>query len=195
MDFAAFRDRFKEILDRVDGAEVARLVDLLAQKRRENRFVFIAGNGGSAANASHFCEDLAKGTLHDLERQRRLKAMSLTDNTPAILAWGNDEGYDRIFVEQLKTYASPGDVLVAISGSGNSPNVLAAVDWATEHGLITVGVTGFDGGRLRPKVAHALHVPVQNMGAAEAVHDVVFHYLVEALRERFAREDGVASHA
>ena len=195
MDFKAYRDAFKETLDRIDGEEVARVADLFADVRRAGRYVFIAGNGGSAANASHFCEDLIKGTLRDFDRQKRLKIVSLTDNMPGILAWANDEGYDRIFVEQLKTYASPGDVLVAISGSGNSPNVLTAVDWANEHGLVVVGVTGFEGGRLRALSRYTLHIPVMNMGVAEAAHDVIFHYLVEALRERFARDDGVAAHA
>ena len=93
--------------------------------------VFVCGNGGSGSNASHFCEDLGKGTLRredfDNDRKKRLRILSLTDNTPYILAWGNDEGFDRVFVEQLKNLARPGDLLIAISGSGNSPNVLRAV--------------------------------------------------------------------
>jgi D-sedoheptulose 7-phosphate isomerase len=194
MEFSTYRDQFKQILDRIDEGEVSQLTDLLAQARAEGRYVFIAGNGGSAANASHLCEDMAKGTLSDFESQPRLKIMSLTDNVPAILAWANDEGYERIFVEQLRTYAAPGDVLIAISGSGNSSNVLAAVDWANRHGLRTVGVTGYDGGELRARAAHRLHVPVEDMGAAEAAHDVVFHYLVHTLQRRFAREDGIATN-
>ena len=114
------------------------------------RFVFIIGNGGSGANASHLCEDLAKCTLRDFENQKRLKVLSLTDNTAGIMAWGNDEGYDRIFIEQLKNLASPGDVLLAISGSGNSPNILRAVEWANANGMTTVGITGFGGGKLKP---------------------------------------------
>ena len=192
MDFSAYRDLFKEVLDGIDAGEVEAVAGLLARARTEGRYVFFVGNGGSAANASHACEDMIKGTLRDFEAQKRLKIISLTDNTPAILAWANDEGYDRIFVEQLKTYASAGDVLVAISGSGNSPNVLAAVDWANENGLRTVGVTGYDGGALRKKARYGLHVPITDMGAAEAAHVVVFHYLVKALHDRFAAEDGIA---
>ena len=193
MDFRTYRDKFKEILDSIDPQEVGELLDLLARAREEGRWVFIVGNGGSAANASHACEDLIKGTLSDFENQKRLKIMSLTDNTPAILAWANDEGYDRVFVEQLKTFASPGDLLIAISGSGNSPNVLAAVEWAEEKGLTTVGFTGFDGGKLKRLARHTVHVPIRDMGAAEAAHDVVFHYLVAALHERFASENRVKS--
>src|SRR6202030_1821505 len=100
---------------RVDPAEVESLADLIEQRYHTGRFVFIIGNGGSGANASHLCEDLAKCTLRDFECQKRLKVLSLTDNVSAIMAWANDTSYDRIFVEQLKTYASPGDLLLAIS--------------------------------------------------------------------------------
>jgi D-sedoheptulose 7-phosphate isomerase len=127
------------------------------------------------------CEDLGKGTLHDFEGQKRLKVMSLTDNAPYILAWANDEGYERIFVEQLKNFAEPGALLIAISGSGNSANVLRAVEYANANGMTTFGVTGYDGGQLKHISQKCLHVPSYNMGAVEAVHGIVFHYLVEAL--------------
>jgi len=195
MDFQTYRERFKRILDSIDPKEVSGLLELLVRAREEGRWVFIVGNGGSAANASHACEDLIKGTLSDFENQKRLKIMSLTDNTPALLAWANDEGYDRVFVEQLKTFASPGDLLIAISGSGNSPNVLAAVDWAEKNGLTTVGLTGFDGGKLKRAARAGVHVPIEDMGAAEAAHDVIFHYLVAALYERFAAESKVKNDA
>src|SRR3954470_3222651 len=138
---------------RLAPAQIEALAGLIEEAYHAGRFVFICGNGGSGANASHLCEDLAKCTLRDFENQRRLKVLSLTDNTPAILAWGNDEGYDRIFAEQLKNLASPGDLLLAISGSGNSPNILKAVEWANREGLTTVGITGFGGGKLR-KIGH-----------------------------------------
>ena len=176
------------LLNQVDGQEVQALVDAILAAYRGDRFVFIAGNGGSAANASHLCEDLGKGTLSDFEGQKRLKVMSLTDNTPYILAWANDEGYERIFVEQLKNFAQPGALLIAISGSGNSANVLRAVEYANAHDMLTFGVTGYDGGRLKQIARHNLHVPSDNMGAVEAVHGVVFHYLVEALHAAFRAE-------
>src|ERR1700739_2343258 len=109
---------------RLDPIQLETLSALIEEASPAGRFVFICGNGGSGANASHLCEDLAKCTLRDFENQKRLKVLSLTDNTPAILAWGNDEGYDRIFVEQLKNLASPGDLLIAIRGSGKYPAVL-----------------------------------------------------------------------
>ena len=179
-----FKDLSK-LLDQMDQSQIEDLVQSIFNAYEENRFVFIIGNGGSGANASHLCEDLGKGTLSDFDEQKRLKVMSLTDNTPYILAWGNDEGYDRIFVEQLKNFASRGDLLIAISGSGNSPNVLRAIEWANKVGMVTFGITGYDGGQLGRTAQKNLHVPCNNMGLAEVVHAVVFHYLVEELKERF----------
>ena len=169
------------LLSRVDPLEVQVLIDAILEAYHDERFVFLVGNGGSAANASHLCEDLGKGTLSDFEGQVRLKVMSLTDNTPYILAWANDEGYERVFVEQLKNFAQPGALLIAISGSGNSANVLRAVEYANGHGMVTLSVTGYDGGQLRQMAHKSLHVPSYNMGAVEAVHGIVFHYLVDAL--------------
>ncbi len=185
MSWTAYQTEIGEELGRVDPAEVQGLVDAIANAYRNDRFVFIAGNGGSGANASHLCEDLGKGTLSDFDRQKRLKVMSLTDNTPYILAWANDEGYDRIFVEQLKNFAQAGALLIAISGSGNSANVLRAVEYAKQNGMQTFGICGYDGGKLKQMAHRSLHVRSDDMGAVEAVHGVVFHYLVDALRERF----------
>ena len=172
-------------VEAVDVAATRAVAQLLADSAERDARVFIIGNGGSGANASHLCEDLMKGTLHDFENQKRLKVASLTDNTPAILAWANDTSYDRIFLEQLRTYAESGDLLISISGSGNSPNVLRAVEWAKENGLKTFGITGYDGGKLGPMCDKEMRVDSFNMGAVEAVHGIVFHYLIEILHERF----------
>jgi D-sedoheptulose 7-phosphate isomerase len=118
--------------------------------------------------------------------KKRFRVLSLTDNTPYILAWANDEGYDRVFVEQLKNLASPGDVLVAISGSGNSKNVLAAVEWANGHGLKTVGCTGFSGGKLKTLAHKNLHVPLDDMGIVETLHLAAFHWVVDDLHRRIS---------
>lgn len=174
------------LLDQVDPGEVQALVDAVVDAYRADAFVFIIGNGGSAASASHLCEDLGKGTLTDLERQRRLRAISLTDSMPYILAWANDEGYERIFVEQLRNLAQPGALLIAISGSGNSPSILRAVEYANGHGMRAFGVCGFDGGMLKAIAGQSLHVRSYDMGMVEAVHGVVFHHLVDALRAAFA---------
>ena len=175
-----------ELLRQVDPSEVQALVDALVDAYRNGRFVFVIGNGGSAANASHLCEDLGKGTLSDFEGQKRLKIMSLTDNVPYIMAWANDEGYERVFVEQLKNLAEAGALLIAISGSGNSANVLRAVEYAKGHGMRTFALTGYDGGRLKQIADGSLHVRSNNMGAVEAVHAAVIHYLMDGLQAEFA---------
>lgn len=187
MPLATYLDDVVALLRRVDPQEVERLVELLVDAYRHERLVFICGNGGSGANASHLCEDLGKGTLVDFEKQKRLKVISLTDNTSYILAWANDTSFDRIFVEQLKNLAQPGAILIGISGSGNSPNVLKAVEYANAHGMTTVGMTGYDGGKLATLASHRLHVPSHNMGVVEAIHAVFFHYILDTLRDRFQR--------
>ena len=149
--------RLNQELDRVDRAAMKRWSDLIYQAWENGKFVFLIGNGGSGLTASHFCEDLGKGTIRDAdlrdESKKRLKVLSLTDNLGWIMAVGNDLAYDQIFVQQLMNYGTAGDVLIAISGSGNSRNVLCAVDWANRHGLVTFGLTGYDGGRLKGDAA------------------------------------------
>src|SRR5262245_10183498 len=180
-------------IQRLDTAQIENLSGLIEAAYDAGRFVFICGNGGSGANASHLCEDLAKCTLRDFEYQRRLKVLSLTDNTAGIMAWANDEGYDRIFMEQLKNLASPGDLVLAISGSGNSPNILKAVEWANNNGLATVGITGFGGGQLKSLAHHNLHAAVDDMGIAESLHQVVFHWIIDDLYRRFSAKASVAT--
>jgi D-sedoheptulose 7-phosphate isomerase len=188
LDVRAFLGRVADELGRVNPAEVKALADAIHECYEKGRMVFLIGNGGSGSNASHFCEDLGKGTLtradFDNDRKKRLRVLSLTDNTPYILAWGNDEGFDRVFVEQLKNLAGPSDLLVAISGSGNSPNILRAVEWANRHGLKTFGCTGFSGGKLRGLAQHALHVPLEDMGIVESIHLTAFHWIVDNLHAR-----------
>jgi len=187
MSLSAYLDDVNTVMRRVDPHEVNGLIDLLEDAYRSDRLVFLCGNGGSGANASHLCEDLGKGTVVDFERQKRLKVISLTDNTSYILAWANDTSFDRIFVEQLKNLAQPGAILIGISGSGNSPNVLKAVEYANAHGMTTVGMTGYDGGKLGRLASRRLHVPSNNMGVVEAIHAILFHYILDTLRDRFQR--------
>jgi D-sedoheptulose 7-phosphate isomerase len=190
LDVRPFLDRVGQELSRVDPAEVKALADAIYVCYQERRMVFVCGNGGSGSNASHFCEDMGKCTLrredYDNDKKKRLRILSLTDNTPYILAWANDEGFDRVFAEQLKNLASPGDLLIAISGSGNSPNVLRAVDWANKNGLKTFGCTGFDGGKLRRLAHQGLHVPLDDMGIVESIHLTAFHWVVDNLHARIS---------
>ena len=194
LDVKPFLERVGQELLRLDSAEVKALADAIYECYEQRRFVFLIGNGGSGSNCSHFCEDLGKGTLRrqDFENdgKRRLRVISLTDNTPYILAWGNDEGFDRVFVEQLKNLASPDDLLIALSGSGNSPNILRAVEWANRHGLKTFGCTGFTGGKLRTLAQQGLHVPLDDMGIVESIHLTAFHGVVDNLHRRIGMGEG-----
>jgi D-sedoheptulose 7-phosphate isomerase len=190
LDVSAFLDRVGQELNRVDPREVKALADAIFECYQNKRMVFLCGNGGSGSNASHFCEDLGKGTLRredfDNDDKRRLRVLSLTDNTPYILAWANDESFERVFVEQLKNLASPGDLLIGISGSGNSANVLRAVEWANHHSMKTFGCTGFSGGKLKPLAQHGLHVPLDDMGIVESIHLTAFHWVVDDLHRRIS---------
>jgi D-sedoheptulose 7-phosphate isomerase len=188
LDVLPFLERLGQELMRIDPEEVRELSDLIYDVYCKDGTVFVIGNGGSGSNASHFCEDVGKGSLRredfEDEEKKRVRILSLTDNTPYILAWGNDEGFDRVFVEQLKNLGRADDLLVAISGSGNSPNVLRAVDWAKRHGLRTYGCTGFNGGKLRQLAHSGMHVPLDDMGLVETIHLAAFHWVVDDLYRR-----------
>ena len=195
LDCDAYLKRLKADLDRVDRAEVGRLAELIYRAWQDGKFVLIFGNGGSACLASHLAEDLGKGSLSEEglrdENQRRLKVLSLTDNVGWLTALGNDLAYDQVFVQQLMNYGSQGDLAIAISGSGNSPNVLAAVDWANRHGLMTFGMTGYDGGKLKRMQQAGVHVPLDDMGMVEAIHGCLIHWVVDDL---FARVNRTGRH-
>ncbi|MBU1694056.1 MAG: SIS domain-containing protein [Verrucomicrobia bacterium] len=168
---------------RVDLRTVERFIDLLEAAYREDRAVYVIGNGGSAANASHFAEDLSMGAMPDLEG-KRFRVLSLTDNTSFITALANDKGYDRIFDLQLRQFARKGDLLVVISGSGNSPNVVRAAEYARSLGMIVVAVTGFDGGKMKSLADLNVHVPHPHMCRTEAIHAILLHLTADLLRER-----------
>jgi D-sedoheptulose 7-phosphate isomerase len=143
--------------------------------------IIICGNGGSAATATHFACDLGKWTV--TEGRRRLRALALTDNVALMTAWSNDTAYERVFVEQLMSCYRPGDTLVAISGSGNSPNVLRAVEWANAQGAPTVALAGFGGGKLAALARHVLVAPSHFMPEVEDVHSAITHGLAVTLGE------------
>jgi D-sedoheptulose 7-phosphate isomerase len=187
-----YMQRLEAELRRIDRAAMERWADHLYRAWENDRFVFIFGNGGSGTTASHMAEDLGKSTLRpeDLkdESKKRLKVLSLTDNAGWIMAVGNDVAYDQIFVQQLMNYGGPGDLVIAISGSGNSPNVLNAVDWANRHGLSTFGLTGYSGGKLRSMQHDGLHVALDDMGMVESIHLCLFHWVLNDVFARINRE-------
>ncbi len=160
---------------------VNRTVEILYKARQDKRTVFIMGNGGSASTASHFVGDLSKGTI--VEGYPRFKAISLTDNIPNMLAWGNDSCYEDIFIEQLRNLLNPNDVVIGISGSGNSENVLRAIQYANDHGAITIGWSGFSGGKLKDIAQISLVVPSQYMQRIEDIHLLLEHLVTSLIRE------------
>lgn len=176
----AYIQYLQSVLQRVDPAEIGAFIETLLDARRRGATVFFIGNGGSAATASHFANDLAFGT-NDYEQPFRV--LSLTDNVPVLTALGNDFGYEEIFVRQLRVMGKPNDVLVAISASGNSPNLIKAFDHALVAGIKTVAITAFDGGKMRAMADSGIHVPTEpkEYGPAEDVHMVLDHLVVSYL--------------
>ena len=172
--YAALRDPYL-----ADG--IGRLVPVLLKARADGRAIFFFGNGGSASTASHFVVDIGKATVKGAGR--RFRCLALVDNVESVTAWANDTEYGRVFSEQLVGLAEPGDVAVGISGSGNSPNVLKAVEVARARGLTTVALTGMGGGRLAPLVDIAIVVPSNNMQHIEDVHLLICHLLTSYLRD------------
>jgi D-sedoheptulose 7-phosphate isomerase len=183
----AYIEDLKGTLDGVDRAALQQVIDALLEAREHDRQVFLIGNGGSAATASHMACDLGKGTINRTEPHfRRFRAISLTDNTALLSAIGNDLSFEDVFVEQLRAHLNPRDVVIAISASGNSPNVLAALAFAQGHGALTVGLLGFGGGRARALVDIALVVASRNYGIAEDFQVIVQHILTQHLRRALA---------
>ena len=188
MKFTEYIKTANDVFNKIDGDVLDKVVDVLYKGYLNSKMVFFAGNGGSAAAASHFSEDLAKGTQPDMSATKRFRALSLVDNVPYITAMSNDEGYEYIFDQQLICYASPGDILVCISGSGNSKNVVRATEWAKKNDLITIAITGYDGGKIGALSDINLHTPTFDMGLAEAIHMVLVHYITDRLKEKIMKE-------
>jgi D-sedoheptulose 7-phosphate isomerase len=173
----------QSVLQRVDTAETGRFIETLLDARERGATIFFIGNGGSAATASHFANDLAIGTN---DYNQPFHAISLTDNVPTITAIGNDFGYEEIFVRQLRVLGKQGDVLVGISASGNSPNLIKAFDYAFSAGIKTVAITAFDGGKMKAMADEGIHVPTEpkEYGPAEDVHMVLDHLVGAYLMRR-----------
>jgi D-sedoheptulose 7-phosphate isomerase len=177
VDFArAYLNYLQSVLQRISTAEVGRFVETLLKARARGSTIFFIGNGGSAATASHFANDLSIGT-HSYDKPFR--ALSLTDNVPIVTAVGNDFGFEEIFVRQLRVLGKRGDVLVGISASGNSPNLLKAFEYADTAGIETVAITAFDGGKMKRMAGQGIHVPTgpKEYGPAEDAHMVLDHLI------------------
>ena len=184
----------KDVLDRIPLEPVDEIVQAIELALNNRQQVFVIGNGGSAATASHMMNDLCKGTLgHKGDAPwPRLRVIALTDNVSLMTAWANDTDYNHVFSEPLKNLAQRDDLLVAISASGNSPNILAAVDAAKQIGVKVIGLTGFGGGKLAKLADISFVVPSDGYGPVEDVHMILDHiitgYLYEKLKETHSRQ-------
>lgn len=176
MTFAEqYKTSLVQAMDLIDMSKVHEAIEAFGKARSEGKHIFVCGNGGSASSASHFACDMVKGA--SFNRAERFKIMALTDQLPTITAYANDVSYDSVFVEQLRNFAQPGDVFMGISGSGNSPNVLRAIEYANSIGCKTIALTGRDGGQLAPMANLNIHVGVPHMGRIEDAHMIVCHMI------------------
>jgi D-sedoheptulose 7-phosphate isomerase len=179
-----YLDEVGSLLSSLPPQPIDDIIDALLTAHRYGRTVYVIGNGGSAATASHFACDLQKWTI--TPGQRRFRALALTDNMPVFSAWSNDDGYEQAFEQQLCTLLNPGDIVVAISGSGRSPNVVRAVRYAAAHGAVTIGLTGYEGGDLLRLTDHCLVVPSDRMNQIEDVHMTLCHLIADVIRHALA---------
>jgi D-sedoheptulose 7-phosphate isomerase len=187
-DFAGpYVDRLRGALDRIPLERVEAMGELLYRAYRHNKQVFIVGNGGSAATASHMACDLGKNTIS--AHRPRFRVLSLSDNMPLVSALGNDLGYEHVFSEQLKNLIQAGDVLISISCSGNSPNVVHAMEYARSRGAANIALLGFDGGRALDLADEHVLVLVDDYGIVEDMHMILNHILTEYFRARVDADD------
>jgi D-sedoheptulose 7-phosphate isomerase len=181
----SYIDYLSSVLSNISLTDIEKFVEVLLEARERESSIFFIGNGGSAATASHFANDIAIGTR---TYEKPFRAISLCDNQAVITAIANDDGYEKIFSQQLQVLLKKQDVVVAISASGNSPNLLDAIDTAKKMNTITVGISAFDGGKMKEMVDVSLHVPTEKgeYGPAEDAHMVLDHlissYLMRLVR-------------
>src|SRR6202011_6029929 len=174
-----FSDQYRadllDTINSIDTSLVEQAIQWFDQARAGGRHIFVCGNGGSASTASHFACDIVKGASYN--RGQRFRIMALTDQIATLTAYANDVSYDCVFVEQLRNFAQPGDLVMCISGSGNSPNVIRAMEYANSIGCKTLALTGRDGGKLGPLAQLNIQVAVPHMGRIEDAHMVVCHMI------------------
>ena len=178
-EFADYFSRVSETLDHVDLDTVSQLVDVLLKAREEERSVFIFGNGGSGATASHVTGDFLKGISYGLDK--RFRVQCLNDNVSGMMAISNDLTYEDIFIEQLKVFLKKQDIVIGISGSGNSSNVVKALDYARASGAYTVAFCGYKGGKVMGIADLVIHAPIHDMEITEDIHIIIFHAIKQSL--------------
>ena len=190
-DIPSYLEELSTTIHQLPLLPMDRLVHVFLEAYDSGRTIFLFGNGGSAALASHMACDLGKGTAPAVGR--RLRAIALTDNVALITAWANDTRYESIFAEQLENLLEPGDVAFAISASGNSPNVIAALDFARQSGAVTAGISGFQGGQMKSLCDVCVVVPSDNMQIIEDLHAAIAHSVFRVLRHEIQESDRVGT--
>ena len=185
-------EELQRVVTAISHDSIDQMVDALVRAYEAGRVVYTFGNGGSAALASHLACDLGKGTAY-CNGGKRFRVLALTDNVPALTAWANDSGYEDVFSEQLRNFVQPGDVAFAISGSGNSKNVLNALHVARQVGATTLGISGFQGGQMKSLCDICMVVPSNNLQIVEDMHLATAHSIFRIVYSRMSRRTMTAS--
>jgi D-sedoheptulose 7-phosphate isomerase len=186
-EFSDYFKRLSETLDKVDTDAIEKLAGILLKAREQGNTIFIFGNGGSGATASHVTGDFLKGISYQLDK--RFRVQCLNDNDSGMMAISNDLSYEEIFIEQLKVFIRKEDIVIGISGSGNSANVVKALHYAKDQGAKTVAFCGYKGGKIRELADLVIHAPVQDMEITEDVHIIIFHALKQSMMRRLKGDD------
>jgi len=181
-----YLDKVKTTLDKLDRQDLEKFAEALMKAYLDGRHIFVFGNGGSGSTASHFCGDFLKGVSCGLDK--RFRFLCLNDNIPALLAIANDISYEDVFIEQLKNHLQENDLVIGISGSGNSMNVVKALQYAKDHGAVTVAMCGYDGGKIIGIADIHVHAPIDNMEVTEDVHLVAIHCLKTMMIQRLGNQ-------
>jgi len=186
----SFFDDIKYHIGEIDIDKIQKIADVLYTAWKNDRQIFILGNGGSASQASHMAADISKNTFKRVydPKIKRFRIISLTDNISMLTAYANDVGYEEVFSQQLRNLINEHDVLIVITGSGNSPNVVRAVEYAREHNATVIGLLGFDGGKVKDKVDYELTVNSNDYGVIESVHPAIHHLIVKYFISEIEKE-------
>jgi len=177
MGITTYFDKLKKTIDLISKTDLNNLMNVLDQAKEHGKNIFIMGNGGSAATASHYCCDFNKGI--SINKDKKYKLICLNDNIPTMTAYANDISYDEIFVGQLNNLMNNGDYVIGISGSGNSKNVIKALEYANANDAVTIGITGYNGGEIKKICKYNMHIPVNDMQITEDLHMVLGHCMMK----------------
>ncbi len=186
-EFRDYFNRVSDVLAHLNIDSIERLVDLLLSAREKGNTIYIFGNGGSGATASHVTGDFLKGISYGLDK--RFRVQCLNDNISGMMAISNDLSYEEIFIEQLKVFLKKEDVVIGISGSGNSANVVKAMSFAKDHGASTVAFCGYKGGKIKDMADLAIHASVQDMEITEDIHIIIFHAIKQVMMKKLKGDD------